>query len=154
MDLPMNPFEFAARMWRGAPAMVAAQEDELGGQIEFTGQELADIIAFVHDSEEQKAFSAGDIPEGVPLKDFGPKLYAPRLESVGSNIKVISNQEITLNCGTKAYRTEISWLWDNRVPITTFLVSAYKDDKVIFVCAHPWKNHATVEAIVQSLTIK
>lgn len=65
MDLPMNPFEFAARMWRGAPAMVAAQEDELGGQIEFTGQELADIIAFVHDSEEQKAFSAGDIPEKI-----------------------------------------------------------------------------------------
>ena len=65
MDLPMNPFEFAARMWRGAPAMVAAQEDKFDGQIEFTGQELADIIAFVHDSKEQKAFSADDIPEKI-----------------------------------------------------------------------------------------
>lgn len=65
MDLPMNPFEFAARMWRGAPAMVAAQEDELGGQIEFTGEELADIIAFVHDTDEQKLFSEKDIPEEI-----------------------------------------------------------------------------------------
>ena len=37
MDLPMNPFEFAARMWRGAGAMVALQQDELGGQIELDG---------------------------------------------------------------------------------------------------------------------
>ncbi|MCW3782884.1 c-type cytochrome [Defluviimonas salinarum] len=58
MELPMNPFEFAARMWRGAPAMVEAQEDELGGQIEFTGEELSNIIAFVHDSGEQKQFTA------------------------------------------------------------------------------------------------
>ncbi|MFP6730258.1 MAG: hypothetical protein VCD50_08845 [Alphaproteobacteria bacterium] len=29
--------------------MIAMQEDELGEQIDFTGQELADIIAFVHD---------------------------------------------------------------------------------------------------------
>lgn len=65
MELPMNPFDFAARMWRGAPAMVAAQESELGGQIEFTGEELADIIAFVHDANEQKLFSEKDIPDKI-----------------------------------------------------------------------------------------
>lgn len=65
MDEIMNPFEFAARMWRGAGAMVALQEDELGGQIELTGQELADIIAFVHDAEEQKMFSEADIPQEI-----------------------------------------------------------------------------------------
>ena len=63
MDLPMNPFDFVARMWLGAPAMIAAQEDELGAQIEFTGQELANIIAFVHDAEEQQRFSEEDIPQ-------------------------------------------------------------------------------------------
>ena len=62
MSLPMNPFEFAARMWRGAEAMVALQRDELGEPITLTGQELADIIAFVHDEEEQKQFSEADIP--------------------------------------------------------------------------------------------
>ncbi|MSU92123.1 c-type cytochrome [Rhodobacteraceae bacterium 2CG4] len=65
MDIPMNPFEFAARMWRGAPAMIEAQEDELGYQIEFTGEELAAIIAFVHDPDEQAKFSEADIPDAL-----------------------------------------------------------------------------------------
>lgn len=62
MSLPMNPFEFAARMWRGAEAMVMLQREELGEPIALTGQELADIIAFVHDAEEQKKFNEADIP--------------------------------------------------------------------------------------------
>jgi len=61
MDPMMNPFEFAAKMWRMAPAMIAAQEDELGEQILFTGDELSDIIAFVHDPEEQKKFTEADL---------------------------------------------------------------------------------------------
>lgn len=65
MDPLMNPFEFAARMWRGAEAMIAFQRDELGGQIELDGQELADIIAFVHSHKEQAKFSHKDIPAKV-----------------------------------------------------------------------------------------
>ena len=65
MALPMNPFEFAAKMWDGAEAMVALQRDELGEQIKLTGEELADIIAFVHDAEEQKKFSETDIPPTI-----------------------------------------------------------------------------------------
>jgi cytochrome c len=68
MPLPMNPFDFTARMWRGAQAMVEMQQEELGAQIELTGQELADIIAFVHDAAEQKDFSEADIPP--PIKDL------------------------------------------------------------------------------------
>ncbi len=63
MDTPMNPFEFAARMWRGAPAMIEAQNDELGYQIDLTGEELGDIIAFVHDAGEQAKFTEADIPK-------------------------------------------------------------------------------------------
>lgn len=65
MDEVMNPFEFAARMWRGASVMVELQEDELGAQIDLTGEELAAIIAFVHDAEEQARFSMEDIPHDV-----------------------------------------------------------------------------------------
>ncbi len=61
----MNPFDFAARMWRGAAAMIMLQEDAMGGQIEFSGKELADIIAFVHDEEEQHKFSEADIPPEI-----------------------------------------------------------------------------------------
>ncbi|MFQ5955396.1 MAG: c-type cytochrome [Kiloniellales bacterium] len=65
MEPMMNPFEFAAKMWRMAPFMIAAQEEALGQQILFTGDELADIIAFVHDDEEQHHFSEADIPPQV-----------------------------------------------------------------------------------------
>lgn len=65
MSMPMNPFEFAARMWRGAEAMVALQREELGDPIELTGQELADLISFVHHVEEQKKFSDADIPPRI-----------------------------------------------------------------------------------------
>ena len=65
MDTPMNPFEFAARMWRGADAMVELQRDELGDVIDLNGEELAAIIAFVHSTEEQAKFSEADIPEEI-----------------------------------------------------------------------------------------
>ncbi len=65
MEHPMNAFDFAANMWRGAPAMIMMQEEELGEQIELSGDELAAIIAFVHDEEEQKLFSKADIPEEI-----------------------------------------------------------------------------------------
>jgi len=57
MPAIMDPFDFAAKMWRGAGTMITLQEDELGEQIEFTGEELANIIAFVHSASEQKKFS-------------------------------------------------------------------------------------------------
>jgi len=65
MPTVMNPFDFAAKMWRGAGTMIAVQEEELGAQIEFTGSELADIVAFVHSAEEQKKFSKADIPPRI-----------------------------------------------------------------------------------------
>ncbi|MDX1575757.1 MAG: cytochrome c, partial [Kiloniellales bacterium] len=61
----MNPFDFAAKMWRMAPAMIYAQEEALGEQILFTGDEIADIIAFVHHDEEQHKFSEADIPPRI-----------------------------------------------------------------------------------------
>ena len=47
----MNPFDFAAKMWNHAPAMIAAQEGAFGEQLYFTGKELADIIAFIYRDE-------------------------------------------------------------------------------------------------------
>lgn len=61
----MNPFEFAAKMWDGAEAMVYLQRDELGEPIQLTGQDLADIIAFVHSHAEQTKFTEDDVPERI-----------------------------------------------------------------------------------------
>ena len=60
-----NPFDFVANMWRGAQPMIELQQKELGGQVEFTGQELADIIAFLHDEAEQKKLSETDFPPNI-----------------------------------------------------------------------------------------
>ncbi len=62
MPQPMNAFEFAARMWRGAPAMAQMQEDVLGEVIDLSGQDLADLVAFSHDREEQRELTRQDIP--------------------------------------------------------------------------------------------
>jgi mono/diheme cytochrome c family protein len=58
----MNPFDFVVKMWNHAPGMIAMQQSELGGQVTFkNGQELADIIAFLHDAKVQKTFSKQDL---------------------------------------------------------------------------------------------
>ncbi len=59
----VNPFDFAAKMWNHAPGMIAAQEDAFGEQIYFTGEELADIIAFLHSDEAQHGFSEADLTD-------------------------------------------------------------------------------------------
>jgi cytochrome c len=59
------PFSFAAKMWNHAPGMIATQEDMLGEQVYFTGQELADIISFVHDKETQNSVSDKDVSEKI-----------------------------------------------------------------------------------------
>jgi hypothetical protein len=93
-----------------------------------------------------------DISDGMKIEDFGPKFYAQNLENYGSNIKVISNKEIMLKCGTKAYRTDITWLRNNTIWMTDFIVSVYKDGKCIYLMAETWKYHDKLEPIVQSLT--
>jgi len=62
MPRPMNAFEFAARMWRGAPAMAQMQADLLGEVIDLNGQDLADLVAFAHDGEEQSELTDEQIP--------------------------------------------------------------------------------------------
>jgi len=67
MPRPMNAFEFAARMWRGAEAMTALQHDLLGEVIALDGQDLADLIAFAHDDAEQALLTEDQIPERYRL---------------------------------------------------------------------------------------
>ena len=87
MQPMMNPFDFAAKMWAMAPAMIYAQEEALGGQILFTGDELADIVAFVHNDEAQHDFGEADLtPEARKMMRHehgapggGPEAHAETL---------------------------------------------------------------------------
>lgn len=68
MPGPMNPLEFAARMWNHSVGMVAMQQSEIGGQIHFSGDELGDIIAFAHDAGLQRTFTKKDLPPEIRKK--------------------------------------------------------------------------------------
>jgi len=62
----------------------------------------------------------------MTLAEVGPKAYLPTLEKQESHLNVVSNEEITLKDGTKAYKTEIEWLhFDGRLWLTTLLASAF-----------------------------
>lgn len=55
--------DFTARMWRGAYAMIELQNMELGYQLDFSGEELGHIIAFLYDKSERSRFSGSDVPD-------------------------------------------------------------------------------------------
>jgi len=68
----LSPFDFVAKMWNHAPGMLAAQEEAFGGQITFTGEQIADIIAFVHDDDAQHSFIEGDLtPDAKKMMEHG-----------------------------------------------------------------------------------
>jgi len=54
MPASKDVFEFFARMWRGAEPMIALQREQLGYMIRLEADELANIMAFVYDAEEQR----------------------------------------------------------------------------------------------------
>lgn len=73
----MNPFSFAANMWNHAPGMIAAQEDTLGEQLQFTGEELADIIAFIHDSNVEDNSEKIETEDPEIAESAGVRLIMP-----------------------------------------------------------------------------
>lgn len=62
-DGKIDPLHFAARMWSGARAMAFLQEMEFGYQIDLTGEDIADLAAFVSSDDQRSAFSEDDVPD-------------------------------------------------------------------------------------------
>ncbi|OFX00345.1 MAG: hypothetical protein A3E78_02945 [Alphaproteobacteria bacterium RIFCSPHIGHO2_12_FULL_63_12] len=65
VDAPdeVDPLEFSARMWRGAPAMSALQTIELGYVIELSAQNIADLAAFAASPDEQQLLVADSVSD-------------------------------------------------------------------------------------------
>ena len=61
----VDPLDFAARMWRGAPAMIELQAIELGYTIYLTADDIADLAAFASDRDAQKTLVIDDLPETI-----------------------------------------------------------------------------------------
>lgn len=62
---PIDPLEFAARMWWGAPAMIELQSVELGYTIHLTADDITHLAAFAGDAVEQKKLSIDQVPEAM-----------------------------------------------------------------------------------------
>lgn len=62
---PVDPVAFAARMWRGAAAMVELQNLELGYVIDLSPQDIVNISAFTAEREEQQKLKVDDIPKEI-----------------------------------------------------------------------------------------
>ena len=60
-----DPLDFAARMWRGAPAMIELQSVELGYTIHLTADEIAHLAAFAADREAQRQLTPDGLPENI-----------------------------------------------------------------------------------------
>jgi len=106
--------------------------------------------------------SISEIPAGTKLADVGPRVFASKLKTYGSNIQVISNKKITLEDGTSAYRTDINWKWQSTWSLRTLLVSAFQDGKWVYLAygliasneASISENLKEGTSIVESLTFK
>lgn len=148
------------------PGLVAAAEYSFAGPPAFTvtypGGSDKDktgdqVWAVITGAGLHIEVSVGPIPAGIELKDYAAKAYLPGLESSqGAKAKMGDNKEITLSDGTKAYYSEMNWnhAQSGGTPITTMLVTAYKDGKYVNVADHPWDNYGVAERIVKSLKFK
>jgi adenylate cyclase len=93
-----------------------------------------------------------DIPKGIPLEDVGPKVFLPRLEKdVGTEIRLLSNDEIKLKDGTIAYKTKMEFNSRKGFFITCFLISAYKEDKWVYNLAATVGDPLEIESLAESL---
>jgi CubicO group peptidase (beta-lactamase class C family) len=94
------------------------------------------------------------IPEKIELQDFGPRFYSKYLQKVGSEVKVVANRKIILNCGTPAFRTDIKWVYNNFLEVTSLVVSSYKENRCVYLAIHPGTAPDKYAPIVESLTFE
>ena len=111
----------------------------------------AQIMRMKTPGEVQFAASVMDIPDNLKLEDFGPKLFAGILQNISSDIQVVGNKKLMLKCGTSAYRTDIRWVWNKMYPITSLVVSSFKNNKCIYLVVNPMQNPEKFAPIVESL---
>jgi hypothetical protein len=94
-----------------------------------------------------------DVPKGWELAEMGPRHYAAGLARYGKDIQVVSNREIVLKDGTTAYRTDIKWVFQDTIPIMTHLTSVFREDKCIYVAAHPTMYDPEMADMVEGVTL-
>jgi hypothetical protein len=80
--------------------------------------------------------SIDDKRQDIPLKDIGKKFYLPEFKKVDTDAKISTNIQSKLHDGTPANETQFDWVTSNNWPIKTLILSAYRDDKLIYTAVH------------------
>jgi len=96
-----------------------------------------------------------DIPDGQDLKDAGSAYaYGIIAKYFNSEIEIVLNEERELNGGIKAYLTEFKWEARNGTKMTSYILTAHKDGKLVQVNGHIWGEPDEILKILNSLTFK
>lgn len=97
------------------------------------------------------SISVIDRPPGMPLRDFGKKIYIPELNKSGSNIKIESNIQTRLSDGTPANETRFDWLHKSNWTVKTLVLSTYRDNRLFYVAAHSLAHPEFLKEYIYSL---
>jgi hypothetical protein len=96
-----------------------------------------------------------DIPAGQALKDAGSAYaYGIIAKYFNSEIEIVSNEEREISGGIKAYLTEFNWTAKNGTEMTSYILTVYKDEKLIQVNGHVWGEPDEILKILHSLTFQ
>ena len=106
-----------------------------------TDDEFIEFLVFVE-----------DIPTGMGLDDVGPKVFVPKAErNMLTKLVVLSNEAITLQNGTKAYKTKVEWMHRKGFFFTGLVISAFKGGKWVYLLGHTVGDPKEIEVLVESL---
>lgn len=71
-------------------------------------------------------------PQGVQLNDIGQQHFYPLIEKFSASVKLVYSKLTVLNDGTPAVEILFESVVDEYVPVKTLILSAYRDDKLIY----------------------
>lgn len=100
----VDPLDFAARMWRGAPAMIELQAIELGYTIYLTADDIADLAAFAADRDAQKSLKLDELSESIRAGFLDERFW--EVESWDDDLGAIPEGEFGDEAGSLPVETE------------------------------------------------
>jgi hypothetical protein len=105
-------------------------------KFEFIVPEKVLEVETYRDLIEFHAYVEG-IPKDVKLEDVGLKIAVPRFEKeMNAKIRILSNEEVELACGPKAYKTKAELDHPTRGHLIQLIfLSAFMDNKWIYNAA-------------------
>lgn len=78
-----------------------------------------------------------DIPSGMTVETINKKEYKKRVENSQQTVAMITSDEATkTKDGTPAQKTILSWQYQGWMPLQSCIISAFKDNKWVYVVIH------------------